>query len=272
MANKETLRVGLAGFGSIGRTVGNALNDGIPGLRLSAVAVRDQDKAKSHLNTYKHDIPLVSLNQLPGYADIIVEATSRHSFKDAVAPAIEAGKTVITATVGGLLLHDDLIQRAKETGARIIVPTGGLAGFDAMRAAAEGTIHSVQLTTRKPPHSLHDAPVLQEKGIDPKNLKEPALLFEGSARQAIGTFPVGLNIAIALSMAGVGPDKTKLAVWLDPTVSRNVHKVDVDADSAAFTMTMESEPAEDNPHSAKIAALSLLAALRSLTATMKVGT
>jgi aspartate dehydrogenase len=142
----------------------------------------------------------------------------------------------------------------------------------AVRATAEGTIHSVKLLTRKPPLSLHDAPVLQEKGIDPKSLSEPVQVFSGSARYAIDTFPVGLNIAIALSLAGIGPDKTMLEVWLDPGVTRNIHKVDVESDCATFTMTMESEPAEDNPHSAKIAALSLLATLRGLTATMKVGT
>jgi len=82
----------------------------------------------------------------------------------------------------------------------------------------------------------------------------------------------GLNIAIALSLAGIGPNKTMLEVWLDPGVTRNIHKVDVESDCATFTMTMESEPAKDNPHSAKIAALRLLATLRGLTATMKVGT
>ena len=52
----------------------------------------------------------------------------------------------------------------------------------------------------------------------------------------------------------------------------NVHRVEVEAECAAFTMTIESEPAADNPHSAKIAALSLLATLRGLTATLHVGT
>ena len=266
------LRVGLAGFGSIGRTVGAALDAGIPGLQLAAIAVRDQTKAKSHLATYKNNVPLLSLAELADVSDIIVECTSRKAFRDAVEPAIEAGRIIITATVGGLLHHPDLIERAQATGARILVPTGGLLGFDALRAAAEGNIKSVRLISRKPPHSLHDAPVLQEKGINLETLAEPVQIFTGSARQAIDTFPVGLNIAIALSLAGIGPDRTMLEVWLDPNVTRNVHKVDVESDSATFTMTIESEPAEDNPHSAKIAALSLLATLRGLTATMKVGT
>ena len=220
----------------------------------------------------KNAVPIVSLSELPSTSDIVVECTSRKAFRDAVEPAIDAGRTVIAATVGGLLQHPDLIERAQQTGARLLVPTGGLLGFDAVRAAAEGTIHSVKLLTRKPPLSLHDAPVLQEKGIDPKSLSEPVQVFSGSARDAIDTFPVGLNIAIALSLAGIGPNKTMLEVWLDPGVTRNIHKVDVESDCATFTMTMESEPAKDNPHSAKIAALRLLATLRGLTATMKVGT
>ncbi|MEQ8196235.1 MAG: aspartate dehydrogenase [Rhodospirillales bacterium] len=272
MHNVSPLRVGLAGFGSIGRTVGDALDRGMPGLALCAVSVRDAEKAQQHLKIYKTPVPVVPLQELAAVADIIVECTSRKAFRDALEPAVDAGCTVIAATVGGLLQCPDLIERAQETGARIIVPTGGLVGFDAVRAAAEGVIYSVKLTTRKPPLSLHDAPVLKEKNIDPKNLKEPVQVFAGTAREAIDTFPVGLNIAVALSLAGIGPDKTMLDVWLDPAVTRNVHTVDVDADSASFAMTMESEPAEDNPHSAKIAALSLIACLRGLTATMKVGT
>ena len=272
MTKDAILNVGLAGFGSIGRTVGDALDKGVPGLRLSVVAVRDQAKAQAHLDTYKDSVPLVSLAELPNVSDIIIECTSRSAFREAVEPAINAGRVVIATTVGGLLQHVDLIERAKQTGARLLVPTGGLLGFDAVRAAAEGEITSVRLTSRKPPLSLHDAPVLQEKGIDPKTLSEPVQIFTGSARDAIDTFPVGLNIAIALSLAGIGPEKTMLDVWLDPTVTRNVHKVDVESDCATFTMTIESEPAEDNPHSAKIAALSLLATLRSLTATLKIGT
>ncbi len=271
-SDQTVLRVGLGGFGFIGRTIGDALNEGMPGLRLGAVMVRDKTKAQSHLDTYMGSIPIVSPAELATQSDIVIECASRSAFRDIVEPAVEAGRTIIAATVGGLLKNPDLIDKAGETGARILVPTGGLVGFDAVRAAAEGAIHSVKLTTRKPPLSLHDAPVLREKNIDVRNLQEPVQVFSGTARQAIDTFPVGLNIAIALSLAGIGPDKTVLEVWLDPSVTRNVHKVDVVASSATFTMTMESDPAEAHPHSAKSAALSLLACLRSQTATMKVGT
>ncbi|MEX2449261.1 MAG: aspartate dehydrogenase [Rhodospirillales bacterium] len=272
MTGAAPLRVGLAGFGVLGRTVGDALDRGMPGLILSAVSVRDTEKAKAHLQTYKTPVPAVSLAELADVSDIVVECAARTAFRDVLEPAVEQGRIIIAATVGGLLQHPDLIERARATGARIIVPTGGLLGFDAVRAAAEGEIRSVTLITRKPPLSLHDAPVLREKDIDPATLKEPVRVFAGTVREAIATFPVGLNIAVALSLAGIGPDKTMLDVWLDPGVSRNVHRVEVDADSAAFTMTMESDPAADNPHSAKIAALSLLATVRGLTATMKVGT
>jgi aspartate dehydrogenase len=272
MTGAAPLRVGLAGFGVLGRTVGDALDRGIPGLILSAVSVRDRAKARTHLDAYRTPVPVVSWAELADVSDIVVECAARTAFRDVLEPAIEQGRTIVAATVGGLLRHPDLIERASATGTRIIVPTGGLLGFDAVRAAAEGVIHSVKLTTRKPPLSLHDAPVLREKGINPATLKEPVQVFAGTVREATDAFPVGLNIAVALSLAGIGPDRTMLDVWLDPSVSRNIHRVEVIADSASFTMTMESEPAEDNPHSAKIAALSLLATLRGLTATMKVGT
>ena len=107
-------------------------------------------------------------------------------------------------------------QRAKETGARILVPTGALLGLDAVRAAAEGTIHSVTMITRKPPDGLEGAPYLVERGISVKDLKEPLKIFDGTAREGARGFPANVNVAAALSLAGIGPDKTRLEIWADP--------------------------------------------------------
>jgi aspartate dehydrogenase len=89
----------------------------------------------------KNAVPIVSLSELPSTSDIVVECTSRKAFRNAVELAIDAGRTVIAATVGGLLQHPDLIERAQQTGARFLVPTGGLLGFDAVRGACHRRRH-----------------------------------------------------------------------------------------------------------------------------------
>jgi len=112
--------------------------------------------------------------------------------------------------VGALLSHMELVERAKVTGARIIVPTGVIIGLDTVRAMAEGQIIRVTLETCKPPAGLAGAPHLVQNGIDISNLTEPKLVFKGSARKAVLGFPANVNVAAALALAGLGPDPTKV--------------------------------------------------------------
>jgi aspartate dehydrogenase len=174
-------------------------------------------------------------------------------------------------SVGALIEHMGLIEKARATGARIVVPTGALLGLDAVRAAAEGEIISVTLLTRKPPASLAGAPGLAQHSGSLAGLKQPLRVFAGSAREAIGRFPANLNVAVALALAGIGPDRTQVEVWADPAVQRNTHTVRVVADAADLTMTIENVPSGDNPRTGRITAQSAISALRRLTAPLVVG-
>jgi aspartate dehydrogenase len=186
-------------------------------------------------------------------------------------PAIERGRIFMPLSVGALLDHMPLVDLARETGARIIVPTGALLGLDAVRAAAEGRISSARIVTRKPPRGLAGAPLLVERGISVDAIKEPLRVFEGSAREAIAGFPANVNVAVALSLAGIGPDQTRIEIWADPGVTRNTHTVVVKSDSSDLTMTIENIPSEENPRTGRITALSVLAALRRLIAPLVIG-
>ena len=101
-------------------------------------------------------------------------------------------------------------------------------------------------------------------------LTTPLKVFDGSARDGARGFPTNVNVAAALSLAGIGPDRTQLEIWADPTVTRNTHSITVDADSVRFTMTIENVPSE-NPRTGKVVALSTIAALRGLVSELKVG-
>jgi aspartate dehydrogenase len=179
---------------------------------------------------------------------------------------------LVPASVGALLDRPGLIERAGVTGARILVPTGALLGLDAVRAAAEGDIHSVTMETRKPPAGLAGAPYLEERGISLDGLTEPLRVFTGSARDGARGFPANVNVAAALSLAGIGAERTRLEIWADPGVTRNTHLIRVDADSARFEMKIENVPTEENPRTGRITAPSILATLRGLVAPLRVGT
>ena len=264
-------RVAIAGLGAIGRALARRLNQGVPGLILTCAAVRDRSKAKTWLDQQQIACPLVDLDALPQFADIAVECAPADVIEDICQPMLAAGKRVMVLSAGALLPRPDLIELAKTTGGQIIVPTGALLGLDAVSAAAEGTIHSVRMITRKPPKGLVGAPYLVKNGISVDGLNAAKCVFSGSAREAAAGFPANVNVVAALSLAGIGPDRTTIEIWADPEITRNCHSIEVDADSARFSFTIENIPSE-NPKTGKITSLSALAALRKLHAPLRVGT
>ena len=264
-------KVGIAGLGAIGMAVAKRLASGsVPGMELAAVSARDHDKARATLREAGIGVPVVTLSDLTKLSDIVVECAPSAVLPQIVEPVLASRKKVIVLSVGALLSHPRLIEMAKEKGGQIIVPTGALLGLDAVAAAAEGKIHSVRMQTRKPPKGLAGAPYLIEHGIDMDKIDKPTRVFEGTAREAAKGFPANLNVAVALSLAGIGPDETRLEIWADPTVTRNTHRILVDSDSAMLDMTIANIPSE-NPKTGRITALSVISTLRKMNAPLRVG-
>jgi aspartate dehydrogenase len=81
-----------------------------------------------------------------------------------------------------------------------------------------------------------------------------------------------VNVAAALSLAGLGADRTQMEIWADPTLKRNMHTVHVVSDSSDFTMSIQNRPSDENPSTGKITPQSVIALLRNMSATLKVGT
>src|SRR5215218_10658256 len=264
-------RVAIAGLGAIGRVLARKLADGMPGLTLACAAVRDRNNAQTWLDAQQISCPLVEPEEFPARADLAIECAPAAVLDRICRPMLEAGKTVMVLSAGALLQRPHLMELAQAKGGQIIVPTGALLGLDAVTAAAEGRIASVRMTTRKPPNGLVGAPYLTANGISVEGLNAPKLVFTGNAREAAAGFPANVNVAAALSLAGIGADQTTIDIWADPSVDRNCHAIEVEADSARFTLTIENVPSE-NPKTGKITALSVLAALRKLHAPLRVGT
>jgi aspartate dehydrogenase len=263
-----SLRIAIAGYGAIGQALADALLAGIPGLTLTAVGARSLDRPRAKL---PQGVALVPVEALAAHADIIVECAPASVLPAIAIPALTAGRQLVVLSCGALLDNANLIDLARHSGGRLLVPTGALIGLDAVLAAAEGEIHSVTMTTRKPPAGLAGAPYIVAHGIDLAAVSEPLLVFEGSAREAARGFPANVNVAVALSLAGIGPDRTRIAIWADPTVTRNTHTIAVDSDAARFTMTIENIPSS-NPRTGRITAQSVVALLRKLANPLAVGT
>ena len=267
-----TLNVGIAGFGTIGAAVAQRLHEGLPGLMLAAICSGRQDVAEARAHSLGLAVPVVSPAELAERCDVIVECAPTPAFMAIAEPALAAGRILVTVSGAAILEHPEITDRAREGGGQIILATGALLGLDAVRAAAEGVIHSVRMVTRKPPRSLRTAKHVVENGIDLDNLTEPLLLFRGTAREGARAFPSNVNVAAALGLAGIGPDHTELEIWADPTKTRNTHRIDVDSNSARLGLEIENIPTDENPGTGRITALSMIAALRGITTPLRVGT
>ncbi len=264
-------RIGLAGLGAVCFPVAQWLDDGFPGLTLTAVSARDRAGAERRMAEFRSPPPVMGLGELAEHADVVVEGLPPEVFREVAEPAIELGRIFVPLTTTALAENLDLVDRAAETGARVLVPTGAIAGLDGVRAAAEGSIHSAVMATRKPPAGLADASYVRDLGIDLTHITKPVRLFRGSVREAARLFPANVNVAVALSLAGIGLDRTQFELWADPEVARNTHAITVDADSTHFEVVISGLPSETNPATSRLTPLSTIDTLRSLVRTMKVG-
>ena len=270
-AMKNEITVGIAGLGAIGMPVARWLDDGVSGLKLVGVSAANKERAKVRIEDFVNSPKVMELEELIDSSDVIVESLPPDCFESLAVPTINAGKTLIVLTLTSLLNRLDLVDTAAKTGAQIIAATGALVGFDAVRAAAKGKIHSVIMKTRKPPKGLKKAPFVLEQGINLDNLDEPLCLYRGSVRDAAVKFPANVNVSVALALAGIGPDKTRYEIWADPAMDRNTHEISVDADSTRFDMAIAGVPTEENPATGKLTPLSGMATLERLVAPLTVG-
>lgn len=268
----QELRVAIGGFGAIGKVVAQRLDQGIDGLILAAVSARDSARAEAAMAGFAHSVPVLPLARLGEEADVVVECAPAAVLRQLAEPALRHQRTVIVLSCGALIDNLDLVDLARRQGGRILVPTGALLGLDAVIAAAEGGIASVRMITRKPPGGLMGAPYIETNGIDVSGLSEPKRVFMGTARDAARGFPANVNVAAALALAGIGPDRTAVEIWADPTISRNIHCIEVEAEAARLSMQVENVPSDDNPRTGRLTALSVIAALKKLASPLAIGT
>lgn len=263
------MRVAIAGLGAIGSELARRIQDEVPGAQLTAVASRDHDKARATLASLGlGDVPVVGLAELPEHADVVIECAPRAVLEELAGPVLEAGKELVVLSAGALLDHPEWEELARRSGGRITVPTGALVGLDAVAAAAVHGIDSLKITSRKPVTGLAGAPGVEHVRLD--ELEEPLLVFSGTAREAARGFPANLNVAVALSLAGPGPDRTEVEVWADPHETRNTHLIELRSAVADLTLRIANVPSE-NPRTGRITALSVVSLLRKRSQSLSIG-
>jgi aspartate dehydrogenase len=179
--------------------------------------------------------------------------------------------------LSGGALCDDELRTALETSANksralLYVPSGGIGGLDALKAACIAGVDSVEIVVSKPPAAWRGIPYVEKLKINLDSLREPVVLFEGAARDGVPHFPANVNIAAVLSMAGIGFDRTRLKVVADPLITHNTHQISVRGKTGNISIRLENVPAPENPKTAWLACYSALAALKLANSSVRYGT
>jgi aspartate dehydrogenase len=265
MPQPPPLRVGFIGYGTIARQVEEGIRAGRAGDAVVTAALVRSDKPSADGVLVTNDRERFLAQPL----DLVIEAAGQESVRQHGLAVLDAGKDYLVLSVGVLADDDlfaDLRRAAEESGAHLLLPSGAIGGLDALSSAAVGEIEEVTLTTRKPPDALQtgterDAALAEVQA-------ERVLLFEGAARDAVRLFPANVNVAAALSLAGIGFDRTRVRVYADPSVTRNTHEVRARGWFGELTFTIQNVPTE-NPKTGRITALSVLKTLRDYRAAVK---
>src|SRR5881409_833668 len=265
------MNVGVVGLGAIGRAVCRALDEGIPGLRLSGATARDREKAERFLKGLRSPAPFLSLDDLIDASGLVVEASTQKHLEEIAPKTLKAGRDLVVLSCGGLLGRQDWVDLAETNRCRILVPSGAIAGLDGVKGARIGPITSVTMESRKPPRGLAGAPWIEQQRIDLDAITRETLIFEGTATEACQAFPANVNVVAALSLAGIGPEKTRIRIFASPEQPLNRHRITVQGEFGRLSIEIENVPSE-NPRTGKLSYLSTIAFLRDLSATLRVGT
>jgi aspartate dehydrogenase len=259
------------GCGTIGRAIVRAALEGHLPIQVAGVTSRNAAKARAFLDSLPGGPPYLGLDELVQGADLVVEAAGGGIVPDLARRAFAAGKDLMVISAGALLDRPELMDEARKRGCRLIVPSGAIAGLDGIKSASEGRVDRITITTRKPPEALAGSPYLVERGISLEGLREERELFRGPAREACRGFPANVNVAAAVSLAGIGPDRTEIRILAVPGLTRNNHDVEVAGEFGELTVSIRNIPTE-NPRTGRLTALSILRTIREALDVVRVGT
>lgn len=262
-------KVGIIGTGTIGGQLAVAIDTGAVG---NAVLVSLFDVASANMQTLQQKLHAkpAAFTDFEGFVrtdcDIIVEAASQDAVRKFAKQVLKAGKDLMVMSVGALadkVLLADLLKEAEKNGCRLYVPTGAIAGIDAVRAVRH-LLDSVTLTTTKNPRALAGAPFFETSKIKLDQIKQRTIVYEGAAAEAVRMFPANVNVAAVLSLAGIGVDKTKVRIVADPAFTTNQHEIEAKGSFGEFKFTVNNVPSPGNPKTSYLAVLSAIECLRSV--------
>ncbi|WP_172372504.1 aspartate dehydrogenase [Sporosarcina jiandibaonis] len=262
------MKIGLIGCGSIGNFLLEKLNQEklLPDYQICSV-FDDRDSRRIKLQRLSEIYEFTvfqDLNQfLQSGVDLVVECANIKTVNDYAVRIVEQ-KDLLLISIGALAnasLYDELHSVSKLNGTKVYLPSGAIGGLDVIKTAnIMGGLNSVSLVSRKP-----------LKALSNEQFNEETVLFEGSAKNAIQKFPQNANVAIVLSLAGIGIERTSVKIIADPAVNKNIHTIRAEGVFGEVDIIVQNNPSEDNAKTSYLTALSILSSLKSINEQITIG-
>jgi aspartate dehydrogenase len=260
-------KIALIGCGNIARIIAERTRE-----FANIVCVFDVDKEAASSFCERFGCEFKEVEDFPK-VDIVVEAASQKAVAS-YAEAVLKKNNLLVMSVGSF--SDDALLAsvkavAEDTGTQVLLPSGAIAGLDSIKAAKLAGLRKVVITSTKNPRSLEQTEYITNKGIDLSSIESSTEIFSGSAREGVKLFPKNVNVAAALSLAGIGLDKTEMRLVADPSVDKNIHSIHAEGEFGEMDVEVRNVPSPDNPKTSYLAALSAVSIIKSLVESLRVG-
>ncbi len=267
------LRLGVVGCGAIGSRIALSTMKELKGsFLLTALFDIDAHKAVQLSRQLKlNRVVKESVDELLKSSDVVVECVNTEAAEHIIRKALQAQKKVLVMSVGRLFGKNSLFLLTRQQKATLVLPSGAIAGLDAVKAAALAGIKSITLITRKPPSGFQGNAFLIKRGVILNNITSDTILFDGSVKDAVARFPQNINVAASLAFAAEGA-RVRVKIIASPSLTKNIHEVICEGKGGIIRAITENVPCPDNPKTSYLAVLSGIQALKQLADKVKIGT
>ncbi|MBP9854267.1 MAG: DUF108 domain-containing protein [Candidatus Omnitrophica bacterium] len=269
------VKIGIIGCGAIGSRIAQGVckdmhrDSKITGLYDIQTTKIDQLITNLKL---KKSIKKTSIEQIIDSSDCVVEAISSEDTLSIIERIIKGKKSVLVMSVGKLLNAQYLYNLARKNKCYILLPSGAIAGVDAIKAASLVNIKKIVLTSRKPLKGFMSNAYLESKKINLSTIKKETVLFDGSVQEAVKFFPQNINVAATIALASQAPKKLRIKIIVSPEYTKNVHEIDMEGDFGRISTRTENVVCPDNPKTSYLAVLSGLQTLKQYCTGILIGT
>jgi aspartate dehydrogenase len=263
-----TVRIGVIGYGAIGKALADAIAAGQAGdAELAGVLVQRPRSPVPHLPLTADPATFFS-----GPMDAVFECAGHSAVRAHGEAVLRTGADLYVTAVGALAdpaLRVNLEKTARQAGRRLVIPSAGIGALDILAGAAVGGLDRVTITVRKDVKSWRDTHA--ETLCDLDALREPFEIYRGSVTAGAPLYPGNVNISMATALAGIGPDRTELVIVADPTITTHVVEIEAVGAFGRFTFAEDVLPSVTNQKTGRIVAMALIKTARQLSSPLVIG-